>query len=149
MLISIVTKLRIDKVESEYNKSEWNFEASNYSSQPYHTHTELCLTTLKPALVDKIVEQSSQFSVWIIESLVNRCSDNRSSTVSNAILPTYSKRSPTVYQSLTLVTLGKSVFGAVMVIGLCTQAFPVPLTQISSTLICRDGMVNPNSLWYL
>jgi len=50
---------------------------------------------------------------------------------------------------LTLVNLGESVSGVVLITGLCVQAFPVPLTLISSTLISRDGMVNPNSLWYL
>ena len=47
---------------------------------------------------------------------------------------------------LTFVDTGGSVVGVVIGVGLCEQALPIALTLISSTLMSRDGMVNPNSL---
>ena len=46
----------------------------------------------------------------------------------------------------TFVDTGGSVVGSTIDVGLCEQALPIALTLISSTLISREGMVNPNSL---
>lgn len=50
-----------------------------------------------------------------------------------------------MYQ-LTCANVGGLFVGVAIGVGSCEQALPIALTLISSTLMSRDGIVNPNSL---